>query len=97
MHPKSFVFNFWGALHTREGATLRITARTTTKFAKDFCMGHNHSFKVPFSGSNNETFQQFRASHPSMTYAEAIRAWKAKKRGKHLSDPNTMDSGGPHL
>lgn len=49
------------------------------------------------SGSDNETFQQFRANHPGMTYAEALRAWKAKKRGKHLSDPNTMDSGGPHL
>lgn len=49
------------------------------------------------SGSDNETFQQFRANHPGMTYAEALRAWKAKKRGKHLSDPNTMNSGGPHL
>ena len=49
------------------------------------------------SGTDNETFQLFRASHPGMTYAEALRAWKAKKRGKHLSDPNTMDPGGPHL
>ena len=49
------------------------------------------------SGSDNETFQQFRASHPGMTYAQALRAWKAKKRGKYLSDPNSIDSGGPHL
>ena len=37
------------------------------------------------------------ASHPGMTYAEVLRAWKAKKRGKHLSDPNTMAPGNPHL
>lgn len=49
------------------------------------------------SGSDNEPFQQFRASHPGMTYAEALRAWKAKKRSKHLSDPNTMNPRGPHL
>ena len=49
------------------------------------------------SCSDNETFQQFRANHPGMTYAEALRAWKAKKRGKHLRNPNTMDPGGPHL
>ena len=49
------------------------------------------------TGTDNETSQQFRANHPGMTYAEALRAWKAKKRGKHLSNPNTMDSGGPQL
>lgn len=47
--------------------------------------------------SDNETFQQFRANNPGMTYVEALRAWEAKKRGKHLSDPNTMAPGGPHL
>ena len=49
------------------------------------------------SCSDNETFQQFRVNHPGMTYAEALREWKAKKRGKHLRNPNTMDPGGPHL
>lgn len=37
------------------------------------------------SGPDAETWQQFKALHPEMTPKQALDAWRAKQRGKHLN------------
>ena len=37
------------------------------------------------SGSDTETFEQFKAQHPELTPEQALDAWRAKRRGKHLN------------
>ena len=37
------------------------------------------------SGGDTETFPEFKARHPELTPKQALDAWRAKRRGKHLN------------
>ncbi len=62
---------------------------TTSSFAPSF---NHHNQPLPpagdecsVSGSDTETFEQFKAQHPELTPKQALDAWRAKRRGKHLN------------
>lgn len=62
---------------------------TTSSFAPSF---NRHNQPLPpasdecsVSGSDTETFEQFKAQHPELTPKQALDTWRAKRRGKHLN------------
>lgn len=64
--------------------------KTSSSFAPS--IGHySHSPSAPendgcsVSGNDAETWPQFRARHPGLTAKQALDAWRAKRRGKHLN------------
>lgn len=62
---------------------------TPSSFATSF--NHHSQPSAPaddgcsVSGSDTETFEQFKAQHPELTPKQALDAWRAKRRGKHLN------------
>lgn len=62
---------------------------TTTSFAPS--VSHTQQPPAPedggcsVSGSDAETFPEFKARHPELTPKQALDAWRAKRRGKHLN------------
>lgn len=61
----------------------------TSSFAPSF--NHPNQPSAPaddgysVSGSDTETLEQFKAQHPELTPKQALDAWRAKRRGKHLN------------
>lgn len=62
---------------------------TTSSFAPSFNHHSQPSASADdgcsVSGSDTETFEQFKAQHPELTPKQALDAWRAKRRGKHLN------------
>lgn len=62
---------------------------TTSSFAPSF--SHTQQSPAPddggctVSGGDTETFPEFKARHPGLTPKQALDAWRAKRRGKHLN------------
>lgn len=62
---------------------------TTSSFAPSF----SHAEQTPTlddgvcsaSGGDAESFPEFKARHPELTPKQALDAWRAKRRGKHLN------------
>jgi hypothetical protein len=61
----------------------------TSSFAPSF--SHTQQPPAPedgccsVSGGDTETFPEFKARHPELTPKQALDAWRAKRRGKHLN------------
>ena len=61
--------------------------------ASSFAPSFSHAEQTPtlddgtcsVSGGDAESFPKFKARHPELTPKQALDAWRAKRRGKHLN------------